>query len=62
MPPDPTSKQRVRRWLVLQDAGTSLVRPQHPLLLFPGYAPALHGTKTDVLIVIALYILWFKYS
>ena len=55
MPPDPPSKQRVRHWLALQDAGASLVRPQHPLLLFPGYAPAMHGTKSDVLIVIALY-------
>ena len=27
-----------------------MVRPQHPLLLFPGYARALHGTKSDVLI------------
>ena len=51
MPLDPPSKQRIWCWLALQDAGASLVRPQHPLLLFPGYnAPALHGTKSDVLI------------
>ena len=45
MPPDPSSKQRLRRWLALQDAGASLVRSQHPLLLIPGYAPALRGTN-----------------
>ena len=61
IPPDPPSKQRLWCWLAQQDAGASLVRSQHPPTSLFWICPCTTSNKSYVLIVIALYILWFKY-